>query len=479
MKILNKFLLRSFIGPFVATFFIVLFVLVIQFLWKYVDDLVGKGLEFSLIAELIFYASASLVPMALPLAVLLSSIMTFGNLSEFNELTAIKASGTSVLRFMLPLGILTFFIAIAAFFFANNVLPVANLKFGALLYDVREQKPALSIQEGIFYNGIDGYSIKVGKKHLDNQTIEDILIYDHTDRRGNVKLLIAQKGKMSSSENNHILTLTLYNGNAYEEVISDKSNTHLPHMRTHFEEQTISFDLSAFKLDRTNPELFRDHYTMLTIAQLSFAIDSLKNLMVERNDEIIGYIMNSFFFNTDSVNMKKYSNLAVTEAYSTVWFDTLDNKTKIDILSEMKNNVATLKGYTEMLTRDQEYKNEILIRHYIEWHRKFTLSFACIVLFLIGGPMGAIIKKGGLGAPIIVCIIFFLIYHVISITGEKMSKEFVLNPNIGMWLSAIFLLPIGIFLLYKSNIDSKIFEPGTYNSLFSKIKRLTSKKRND
>lgn len=252
-----------------VTFFISLFVLLMQFLWKYIDDLVGKGLDPYIIIKLMVYVSVTLVPLALPLSLLLSSIMTFGNLAEHFELTACKSAGLSLQRIMRPLTITAVAICLTAFYFSNYVLPVANLKMNALLYDVRQQKPALLIKEGIFYNGIDGYSIRIGKKDSDGKTIEDIMIYDHTENRGNTKMILAERGKMAMSDDERYLLLTLYKGSSYEEQENRGAKITRPLLRTEFEEELVRFDLNSFKMTRTNEQLFKDNYQMLNLWQLN------------------------------------------------------------------------------------------------------------------------------------------------------------------------------------------------------------------
>ncbi|MFM9055326.1 MAG: LptF/LptG family permease, partial [Bacteroidota bacterium] len=273
MKKLHALVLKSFIGPFLLTFFISLFVLLMQFLWKYIDDLVGKGLDGIVVAELLFYTSANLVPMALPLAILVSSIMTFGNMAEHFELTAAKAAGVSLQRIMLPLLFTALIISSAAFLFSNHVLPYTNLKMGSLLYDIRQQKPSLAIREGVFYNGIEGYSIKVGAKDSDGNTLRKVMIYDHTGSIGNRKVVMAESGKMETTPDQKTLVLTLYQGTGYEEQSKHRNGADVhPLLRNTFDEYVIRFDLSQFKLNRTNEDLFRGGHQMMSLAQLHHAI---------------------------------------------------------------------------------------------------------------------------------------------------------------------------------------------------------------
>ncbi|HPG33783.1 MAG TPA: LptF/LptG family permease, partial [Lentimicrobium sp.] len=284
MKRLYLLILRSYLGPLILTFFIALFILVMQFLWKYIDDLVGKGLPWYVVGQLLFYASTTFVPLALPLAILLSSLMTFGNLGERYEMVAVKSAGISLSTFMRPLVVLSILISVFAFFFSNNVLPVTNLKFKSILYDVRQQKLALNIREGIFYNGIDGYVMRINKKEEDGITIRDVMIYDHSSRMGNTTVTKAESGTMIQSPDGNFLELTLYNGYNYDEKTDRRNDLKRPFQRTWFAEQYRKFDLSQFKMMRTNEELFRNHYQMLNLKQLTKSEDSLKQEINSRRD---------------------------------------------------------------------------------------------------------------------------------------------------------------------------------------------------
>ncbi len=300
VKKLTLLVLRSFAGPLLLTFLISLFVLLMQFLWKYIDDLVGKGLDWIIIGKLMVYVSVTLVPMALPLSILLSSIMTFGNMAEHFELTACKSAGMSLQRVMRPLIITAILICITAFYFSNVVLPMANLKMNALLYDVRQQKPALYIKEGVFYNGIDGYSIKIGQKDSDGKTLRNIMIYDHRENRGNTNLIMAESGSMVMSQDERFLILTLNNGTSYEEKQNNPGKNNKPLMRSEFDEQVVRFDLSSFKMTRTNEQLFKDNYQMLNIKQLSSAADSIEKRIEMKKSEIYDRAAITYLLVTDS-----------------------------------------------------------------------------------------------------------------------------------------------------------------------------------
>jgi len=448
------------------TFFIALFVLLMQFLWKYIDDLVGKGLETVVIAELLFYTSANLVPMALPLAILVSSIMTFGNMAEHFELTAAKAAGISLQRIMLPLFFTALLVSGLAFLFSNRVLPYTNLKMGSLLYDIRQQKPALSIREGVFYNGIEGYSIKVGSKDSDGSTIRKVMIYDHTGSVGNRKVVMAEKGRMETTPDQRTLILTLYTGTSYEEQNKSRNGVDVhPLLRNSFSEYIIRFDLSQFQLSRTNEELFKGGHQMMSLAQLNGAIDSLKGEGGRKEQTSKLHIQPYFLFYRDSAGFansmaKKSGNQLPTNT------DSLD---KSLLYSQAMEQARAVQSYLRGLEEERQWRKNQLSRFLVEWHRKLTLSAACFILFLIGAPLGAIIRKGGMGLPLVISILFFLAFHITSITGEKFARESIIPSWQGMWLSSAILFPIGLFLIFKATHDSRLFDSEAYTQMFKKF----------
>jgi len=474
MKKINSLVILTFIGPFVMTFFIALFILLMQFLWLYIDDLAGKGLDWTIILRLMFYVAITLVPLALPLPILLSSIMTFGNLAEHSELVACKSAGMALQRIMRPLIIVTASISVAAFYFSNNVLPYINLKKNSLLYDVKNQKPALLIKENVFYSGIDGYVIRVGKKDQDNKTIHNVMIYDHTEHLGNKKLILADKGTMVMSDDERYLILTLYNGKSYDEQVKSKGPNTRPLARTEFEKEIIRFDLSAFKMSRTDESLFKNNYEMLDLKQLSLAADSIRKKTKEANINYQKY--NEPFYGLEFKTTKQSSttvnkpegNESQKHELPALPFTNKDfvlnfeKRNEANIVDAALNTARNSQSVAKDAANDIEAKNKSLAKHLIEWHRKFTLSFACLILFFIGAPLGAIIKKGGLGMPVVVSVIFFLTYHIISISGEKFAREGVIPAYKGMWMSSLILLPIGIFLTYKATTDSNIFDKDSY-----------------
>ncbi len=472
MKKLDGLVLRNFVGPFVLTFLITLFIFVMQFLWMYIDDLVGKGLEWYIVLELISYASASFVPLALPLAVLLSSIMTYGSLGEHYELVAMKAAGISLQRFLLPLMIVAVLISGSAFYFGNVLLPKANLKFSALLHTVRNQKPALNIKEGIFYTDIEGYSIRVTDKEEDNRTIHDVLIYDHTDGN-NDNVLSAKTGEMFTQDNNRYLVLRLYDGHRYNEGKPGVGGRELyEHYSTHFKVFEKWFDLSDLQFQKQDENTWSNHYRMLNLAQLQSAIDTL---VMERDKRIVDYDQNiTQFIRQQNAGLDTLKTVEVNDSLSTLWQSELrqfpTKERELQAYEKALNNARNVKSFSGVATRDLEYRQKNIRKHLVEWHRKFSLSFACLVMFFIGAPLGAIIRKGGLGLPLLLSIILFVVFHVSSMGGEKMAEKNVLTPFIGIWLPNFILMPLGVWLLVKARDDSPLFTLDWYFGIIRKIK---------
>jgi len=457
LKKLHKHVIASYMGPFVMTFFISLFVLLMQFLWKYIDDLVGKGLEWYIIGELLIYASASLVSLALPLSVLISSIMTMGSLGEHYELVALRSAGISIGRVMMPLILFSIIVSGAAFLFSNNVLPIANLKMGTLLYDIRHKKPTLDLRPGMFYKGLDGFSIRIGSKNEETNTLFDLMIYDHTQNKGNKKVVLADSGRMEF-EGNRYLKLILYNGKSYEQQENRSRNEQtFPHVRNQFEKDMIRFDMSEFNMSRSNTDIFKDNYRMQSIGQLSKNIDTLEMNLAKRRGDFYANLQRNFKYQ----NPENDTNSTLITAQGTPYDSVLAlfDATKHGRILEASLNMArSTKSYLQSARDDVTARRTRLNRYWIEAHRKFTLSIACLILFFIGAPLGAIIRKGGLGLPTVISIAFFLAYYVMSITGEKFAKEGYWTIWQGMWFSSMVLFPIGLFLTYKTTTDSKIFE---------------------
>lgn len=610
MKKIDKLILGSFIGPFFLTFVVVDFILLTVNMLKYFDEIFGKGLSFWIYMELFSYFVISISPMALPLAVLLSALMTFGNLGEHFELTALKSAGISLIRALMPIGVFVLFLTIAAFLSNNYLVPKVNLKTFGLLYDIRMKSPALDIKEGVFYNGIPNYSIKVNRK-LDEIRLNDIIIYNHADGQGNINVILADSGRMEPFFNNNYMKLTLYNGVSYKESRSQRGISEKPAdlSRTIFSENQIVFDLASFQLNRTPEDLWSTNRSIKNIAQLKLGLDSMNseinqiiyynylntessfpyftrdrklsppsdivrrkerddsvkiakaamqknvendalsvsqsvdslNLMAfQKGPDSINTLDRELIFQKDSIpdltSKDSVVNKKVTVASNdssikvaksipnrkinrkvlkmnrpTAAVDTLNSKSKIDsivspgdlldvkttqqkeaVFTEAKkaaldsiikygdynskaatvgmNNARTIKNnFSTKLTQIDALEREFR-RFEIAWYQKYTTAFACIVMFMIGAPLGAIIKKGGLGMPVLMSIIFFILFYMLTITGEKWAKEGITSTVFGTWFSNLVLLPFGFFFLRQARKDARLFEPDTYTEFFKKIK---------
>ncbi len=468
MKKIYLLVLRSYLGPLILTFFVAVFILLMQFLWKYIDDLVGKGLEWYIVLELLFYASSTFVPLALPLAILLSSIMTFGNMGEHYELVAMKSSGISLWKIMRPLIILSIAISGVAFYFSNNVLPIANLKFKSLLYDVRKQKLAFDISEGIFYNGMDGFVMRVGNKESDDRTIKDVMIYNHLEKRGNSDLTVADSGRMDATPDGRFLIFHLYDGYTYQEQYDQKDyKTNRQFRKTKFSEQYRRFDLSGFAMTRTDENLFKNNYSMLNIAQLDYTIDSLSILYASKKNEF-SKSFTKHYQHYEVIDSTKYSEALATDSLLFP-LNGLSKSDKMGVIQRAQNKARGIKSNIEWHIKDYESKREWLAKHEVAWHKKFTLSFACLVLFFIGAPLGAIIRKGGIGLPVVVSVLFFVLFHIITITGEKSAIAGAVQIEFGMWIASAVLLPLGIFLTIKATSDSPLLDFDIWKRRIGKV----------
>jgi lipopolysaccharide export system permease protein len=568
VKKLDLLIVKAFIGPFVATFFITLFVLVLQFFWLYIDDVVGKGIDMFTVARLIMYVSATLVPLALPLAVLLSSIMTFGNLGETFELIAIKSAGISLLRFMRPLFLVTLVISVVAFFFNNNVLPVANLKMNTLKYDIIVSKPAFDIKEGVFYDKIEGYVIKIGKKEKDDSTIRNVVIYEQNNKGLQDNIIVAEKGKMIVTPDKKALEFILQDGTSYQEE-GERSTTNTQFTRMGFKEYRKVLDLSSFKMNKTDDSAFRNNYQMLTMKQLSHNIDSLEKVNNNFRKKAAGEIRLNLKFTplldtTGWVVLEKTPAppsaflrplATVQDSLTSAWkaaikrqdslkgvgaapskvaskvvapgavaskvtsptsspappskgpgsaspgsksgvpasvvtgvplsktppevsfADLLPDSVRTAVLersiSAVNNTKISLDQPTLLFDTDENNLRE----HEIAWHEKLTLAVACLVMFLIGAPLGSIIRKGGIGMPLVIAVIFFVIFFLLNNFGKKFVKQDVLTPIGGMWMATYVLGPIGLFLVYKALHDSQLFNKEFYFRIIRRIRAMIQKKQ--
>jgi len=439
------------------------------FLFKYIDDLIGKGFAWYIILELMMYASATNVAMALPLSVLLSTIMTYGTLGENYELVAIKSAGISLTRAMYPMIIIVSILSISAFIFSDYMLPVANLKYFSLLYDVRQQRSATLLPEGVFSNSFPGYTIRVEKKGPDGQKLYGIMIYQKNDALNNTSVTFAKEGVMYRTARDQFLVLKLRDGVRYEETPGDAGyNSRQRLSRFRFQETEQKFDLSAFKLKRTDQDAFKSAFQMMNIKQLRKFKKESQRVIDSTNESgfrMIKPYVRYFSLPLKSARVKKYvpanknllSGLSLTEQLAVF----------VNATSEVRSAQSIIKNNSDRNTDTEQN----IRRSIVEYQKKYTLSVVCLVLFLIGAPLGAIIRKGGLGLPVVVSVAFFLIYYIISTIGEKSVKDGNMPPIIGMWISIFILTPIGLFLSYKAATDSALFDMELYKRYFNKLLR--------
>jgi lipopolysaccharide export system permease protein len=589
MKKIDKLILKSFLGPFFLTFVVVVFILLSQTMIKYFDDFAGKGLGIEVFAELIFYFSIFTTPVALPLAVLLSSLMTFGNLGEHSELTAIKSSGISLLRTLAPIFAFTVFFTILAYYNNNYIVPKANLKAYSLLYDIKMKKPALDLKEGAFYNGIRGLSIKVNKKDS-NGGLQDVIIYDHREGMGNTNVVLAESGKMYTILNERYLILELFNGRIYSQVIDQSRyrtiayNEVEPYKEDRFDSSKLVLSLAEFEFTRTDEDLFRSNRLMLNVHELRHYVDSLRNdLVLERfntyfslGGHIPGHIKHKIMIPENLAEEKKVIDSVRAEYFRMLnereeeameldyqlpekqeeatkrrglfarnrkepeekkpttggvpgapfahalsyqhrhynYFGSgfegnIEEAKKVDSLVSMLpedtikltfarlDSAIMVRDSKEFIIREaiekaRSAKSQInmdaerlfnsvhnLRKYEIEKHKKFAQAFACLVMFLVGAPLGSIIKKGGLGIPVILSIMFFIVYYVVSMTGEKWARQDLIAPFWGVWNSNFVLLPLGLFFLKQARVDARLFDADYYHVVISKIKdKIRQKKKN-
>lgn len=476
IKKLDKLILKAFAGPFVATFFVTLFVLVMQFFWKYIDDLVGKGLDFASIMKLTGYVTVTAIPLALPLAILLSSIMTFGNLGESFELVAIRSAGIPLLRFMRPLMAVSLAVSVAAFLISNWVIPVAQLRFTTMLYDIRVAKPAFDLKEGVFYNRLPGYAIKVGRKSPDGIGIADVIIYE-TQGTLQDNVIIAERGQMRMSDDKKFLEFNLENGWRYQER-GAYNTAETEFYRLGFKRYKKAFDLSGFEVLKTPDSMFKGNYMMLNVRQLGKSADSMstvtgRDLMRRMSREVSPYFTSGSRLDSGWLaakppptvpgGVKNYEDILPDSVYNTCYQKSVEK-------------INMLKSSLDIISVENEQKRREMRYTLIEWHKRFSLSFACFVLFIIGAPLGSIIRKGGLGMPLVFAVVFFLIFHLANMFGEKLVRQDALTPLGGMWLSSFILIPIGVFLTWKAMNDSQLFNSEFYHRTLRSLRaRLNGK----
>lgn len=481
-------MLQRFLPLLLMTFFICLFIVLMQFLFRMIDDLVGKGLGFDVLGELFFYAALTMVPTALPLAVLLASLMVFGNLGEKLELTAMKAAGISLFRIMAPLMVLMALISVGAFFFQNNVLPVAQSRMWTLMFSVRQKTPEVEIPERSFYDEIPGMNLYIDHKDPETGMLYGMIIYDLTKGTDNPRVILADSGRFSFTEDKTRLYLEMHSGEMFENL-TDRSmgasgGSYLPFRREEFTHKDVYFKFDA-NFNRMDEGGIRSQYVGQNIAQLRTSIDSLTAEVDSIGASYADELLTEKYGGVQTYRMeghdgRGYRRVAVPQsrtdfvtAAKTIDLDSVFAKpspsyTKtyiIQAISDAKRVKSTFEYRADML-KDQ---SRLMRRHKIELQRKFTLSFAILVFFFIGAPLGAIIKKGGLGTPLVISVLLFIVYYIFDNTGFKMARDGKLEVWEGMWLSTVVLLPLGIFFTRKAVDDSAVFNADAYRNFFLRL----------
>lgn len=549
MKKLDKLILSSFTGPFIMTFLVVVFILLTQHMLKYFDDIIGKDLGGEVLSQLLFYFAIFMTPVAMPLAVLLSSLITFGNLGEHFELTAIKSAGISLLRTIQPIFFFVVILTFIAFYINNNLVPKAALEAYSLLYDIKQKKPALDLREGAFYNGLPDVSIKVNEKHPDGITLRDIIVYDHRKNDGNKEVTVADSGRMSTILNERYLKFELFNGYNYtegasseKEMTGQKNSRAESLTRSKFYKTQVVFDLSSFKLERTDKKWFESNRIMRNLSELDVDIDSINREVMQQQLNHFLYKPTFFtYFNKDSVTMPQYlwefkqvrdsiqrykympkkegdeatvqpqaaaggavvsplvrSGRAATrgenfkralsmaepnEAAPDSAATALDSAfvAQLDSLYAMEAQRNIVQAATNMArqVKSQVLNSNAAIENYekekiifeIQWHKIIASSFMCIAMFLIGAPLGAIIKRGGLGVPFLISILFFIIYYLLNMQGEKLAKQGLISPMVGIWAADFILLIVGIMFLRQARVDARLFDADAYRVFLDRLKQ--------
>ena len=480
MKKIYSYLLKHFLGLLFMTFLICVFILLMQFVWMHVNDLVGKGVEIKVLAEFFIYAVTSVVPLALPLAILLASLMTFGNLGEKFELTAMKAAGVSLFRIMRPLAIAIAFICVGAFLFSNYVLPVSQVKLWALIFSLKQKSPELEIPPSEFYDGIDGYNVYVREKNPKTGMLYDMMIYDYSNGFRNATVMVADSGQIYFSADKKYLLLVLHSGESFENLDRKQqkataSEKNIPYRRESFARKQLLIDFDM-DFNRYNENALSDQHVSKNVGKLLQSIDSVQEMAHQRSGEQSVQLTNNHYLGRErmegrDVDMwggekEHFQQYDIDSLYANFTDD--ERYRAIDhALSEAKEKKDKIDYNSLMLNDYQRY----IRKHEIELYRKFTLAFACLIFFFIGAPLGAITRKGGLGAPVVISVVMFIIYYIIDNTGYKMAREALWPCWAGMWLSSMVLLPIGIFLTYKAATDSALFNPEVWLKVWEKVTR--------
>jgi lipopolysaccharide export system permease protein len=471
MRRISKLILQAFAGPFLVAFVLTLFILLMQFVWRYIDDFMGKGLDGLVIAELIFYATLNLLPMSLPLTVLFAAILTLGNLGERNELTALKAAGLSLFRIFRPLFFAVCVVTGFAFVFSMYILPKVSLKFHRVLYDVATTKPAFDMPEKVFYRGIEGLVIRIGKKDKkDMSNIYDVMIYDHSepayltgkDRR----ITVAKTGKMEvvDYKNSKKMRIELFDGHVYENSYPDKKRDDKhPHKQYAFKRMSKLMDMPGFTMKKSDDEDFQGHYEMMIFSELTQVKDSFKNIYVQSKEEL------GIYEKSQNTFLQFPAELVELGIADSLRYECLEEKEQERILRSLEN---TLSGYVQYvqnyLLPKQERAEKNQTTALLEWHFRITFPLSCILMFLIGAPLGSIVKKGGLGLPVLFSVIFFILYFVISTISKSMAEDLLIPAFLGQWSAIVLLLPIALYLNNQARKEAGFFDFSIFKRLFKK-----------
>ena len=476
MKTIHKLVLKAYLGPLIMTFFIVTFVLMMNFVWRFIEDLTGKGLSADVILELIFYATINMIPLGLPLAMLLAGIMTMGNMGENFELQAMKSAGMSLMRIMQPLIIVTFFISIGSFFLVNNLVPYAYKRSMIILSDIKRQKQVLEFKDGLFFNGIhEDMSIRVEHQDPETGLLHNVLIYDSRSQGGNMTTTMAETGYIRLSDDKKFLLVTLYNGDNYQQTRNTRWYTKNSLRHDKFDVQDMTIRMEGFDFQQSDNAMVNSSQAK-NIVELQHAIDSLDVTVAEAVARSYDPLLRDNLFTNDIQVLQLPDSMRIDKS-AFVDVNLLDSIKTLPLREQseifktakpMANNSRNSFSYDEGSAKDGLNQ---LYRSKNDWHKKLSLPFSVIIFFLIGAPLGAIIRKGGMGTPIVISVIFFVIYYVISLSGEKMAKEGTWSSFTGIWISSFILTPIAIYLMIKATNDSSLLDTDWYDAQFKKIKK--------
>ena len=450
-------------------------VLLMQFMWKHLQDFVGKGVAWNVIGEFFWYASLTIVPMALPLAILLAALMVFGNLGENFELTAMKSAGVSLFRIMRGLTVFIVIIVIAAFFFSNNVMPISQKKLYSLLFSLKEKSPEFDIPEGEFYSGINGVNLYVKEKDPKKKLLKNLMVYDFTNGFDNATVIVADSGRVQFTADNKYLKFTIYDGESFENLKQQSfagNANNVPYRRETFKLKEILLDFDN-EFNRYDESVLNDAHVSKNVVKLTHDIDSITKIVKSIGNEQAKEVLNTQIFGGKtvlaSVDSAKLKTVQPKKSVDSL-FITLEQTKMMEAVRIARQNAQTMKEKLENNKYMLQDPTIYMRRHQVEWHRKFTLSFACLIFFFIGAPLGAIIRKGGLGMPVVTSVLMFVVYYIIDTTGWKMAREGFWQAYQGMWLSSAVLLPVGLFLTYKAVKDASLFRVEQYEKIFEKIK---------